>query len=60
MEVPTAEDLREKRRNLGVTQNELAEHAGVSQPLVARIENGDVDPRLSTVTRIVEALEHVE
>ncbi len=57
MEVPTPEDLREKRNELGLTQSELADEAGVSQPLIARIENGDVDPRLSTVTRIVEVFE---
>lgn len=60
MDVPTADDLRERRRDLGLTQSELAERADVSQPLIARIENGDVDPRLSTVTRIVEVLERVE
>ncbi|MDY7081077.1 MAG: CBS domain-containing protein, partial [Halobacteria archaeon] len=48
------------RRELGLTQSQLAERAEVSQPLIARIENGDVDPRLSTVTRIVEVLERAE
>ncbi|AOW80012.1 XRE family transcriptional regulator [Halodesulfurarchaeum formicicum] len=40
-----------------MTQRELADRAEVSQPLIARIEGGDVDPRLSTLRRIVEALE---
>jgi len=60
MNVPTPEDLREKRKELGMTQSELADSAGVSQPLIARIENGDVDPRLSTVTGIVEVFERSE
>jgi len=60
MEIPTPEDLREKRESLGMTQSELADRAGVSQPLIARIENGDVDPRLSTVGRIVEVFETAE
>ena len=60
MEIPTPEDLREKRETLGMTQSELADSAGVSQPLIARIENGDVDPRLSTVSCIVEVFETVE
>jgi predicted transcriptional regulator len=60
MELPTPEDLREKRTELGLTQNELAERADVSQPLIARIEGGDVDPRLSTLRRIVNALEEAE
>ncbi len=60
MEVPTPEDLRERRNDLGLTQTELADRADVSQPLIARIENGDVDPRLSTVTRIVEVFQGFE
>ncbi|MCX2818350.1 CBS domain-containing protein [Haladaptatus sp. F3-133] len=60
MEIPTPEDLKEKRKSLGMTQSELADSAGVSQPLIARIENGDVDPRLSTVSRIVEVFETAE
>ncbi|WP_226012955.1 CBS domain-containing protein [Halomicrobium salinisoli] len=60
MDLPTPEDLRERRTELGLTQSELAERADVSQPLIARIEGGDVDPRLSTLRRIVEALEEAE
>ena len=60
MELPTPEDLRQRRNDLGLTQSELADRAGVSQPLIARIEGGDVDPRLSTLRRIVNALEEAE
>ncbi|WP_435125819.1 CBS domain-containing protein [Halobaculum sp. D14] len=60
MELPTPQDLRERRTSLGLTQSELADDADVSQPLIARIEGGDVDPRLSTLRRIVEALEEAE
>lgn len=60
MELPTPDDLKQKRKELGMTQSELADSAGVSQPLIARIENGDVDPRLSTVSRIVEVFETAE
>lgn len=60
MELPTPEDLRERRNELGLTQSELAERADVSQPLIARIEGGDVDPRLSTLRRIVNALQEAE
>jgi predicted transcriptional regulator len=60
MEIPTPDDLKEKRKELGMTQSKLADRAGVSQPLIARIENGDVDPRLSTVSRIVEVFETAE
>ena len=60
MDLPTPQDLRERRNELGLTQSELAERADVSQPLIARIEGGDVDPRLSTLRRIVTALEEAE
>ncbi|MDG5775068.1 CBS domain-containing protein [Haloarculaceae archaeon H-GB2-1] len=60
MELPTPEDLREWRNEVELTQSDLAERADVSQPLIARIEGGDVDPRLSTLRRIVNALEEAE
>lgn len=60
MELPTPADLRQRRTELGLTQSELADRADVSQPLIARIEGGDVDPRLSTLRRIVTALDDAE
>jgi len=60
MELPTPADLRERRTELGLTQSDLADRADVSQPLIARIEGGDVDPRLSTLRRIVNALQEAE
>lgn len=60
MELPTPHDLRERRNALEMTQAELANRAAVSQPLIARIEGGDVDPRLSTLRRIVQALNEAE
>jgi len=60
MELPTPADLRERRDRLELTQSELADMADVSQPLIARIEGGDVDPRLSTLRSIVNALEEAE
>lgn len=60
MDLPTPADLRKRRTELGLTQSELADQADVSQPLIARIEGGDVDPRLSTLRRIVTALEAAE
>ncbi|GAB6861151.1 CBS domain-containing protein [Haloplanus litoreus] len=60
MDLPTPQDLRERRTSLDLTQSALAEMADVSQPLIARIEGGDVDPRLSTLRRIVAALDEAE
>jgi predicted transcriptional regulator len=60
LELPTPEQLRAKRERLGLTQSELAEAAGVSQSLVARVELEDVDPRYSTLSAIVRALNAAE
>ncbi len=57
---PEIEMIKIKRRRLGLTQKKLAELVGVSQPLIARIESGDFDPKLSLVRRIFEVLEEVE
>jgi len=45
------------RTNRGWTQRDLAERVGVSQPLIARLEAGDRDPRLSTLVAISRALD---
>lgn len=58
--LPTARDIRAHRLRLDLTQEQLADEAGVSQPLIARVENGSVDPRYSTVKAIVEALNRAE
>lgn len=59
-EVPTNEEIKMLRRKLGLTQTELATKAGVSQSLIARIEAGNIDPRLSTTKRIINALKETE
>ncbi|MBN3037281.1 MAG: CBS domain-containing protein [Candidatus Diapherotrites archaeon] len=48
----SGDDLRRLRKRLGFTQAKVARLAGVSQSLVARIEQGSVDPRASTLSRI--------
>jgi predicted transcriptional regulator len=54
--LPSAEEIRKLRKLAGLTQGELAKRAGVSQALIARIESGQVDPRLSTLRKIITAL----
>jgi transcriptional regulator with XRE-family HTH domain len=44
------------RREAGLTQTELAARMGTSQSAVARLENGDLDARLSTLERYAAAL----
>lgn len=45
--------IRFCRLRAGLTQQELARRAGMSQPSLARIEAGRVTPRLDTATRLV-------
>jgi transcriptional regulator with XRE-family HTH domain len=47
--------VREARRRAGLSQRALAARAGVSQPLVARIESGDVDPSFDRLLQLVRA-----
>ncbi|PLJ77738.1 MAG: hypothetical protein B7L53_05155 [Thermofilum sp. NZ13] len=57
MPIPSPEELRPLRLKAGLTQSEVAKRAGVSQSLIARIESGKVNPRVSTLLRIYRALE---
>lgn len=57
--IPTGEELKKLRKESKLTQKKLADLAGVSQSLIARIENNDVDPKTSTLRKILTALESV-
>jgi predicted transcriptional regulator len=50
------EEIKKERKRKGLTQSSLAKKAKVSQALIARIEKQQVDPRLSTLRKIAEAL----
>ena len=56
MQIPTGKDIKKSREDNGLTQSELAERAGVSQPLIALIESNDVDPTIDTLYSVVAAL----
>lgn len=49
--------LKKLRIENELTQRELAQKAGVSQAHIAKIENGKVDPRLSTINKLLSVLE---
>lgn len=44
------------RRERGMTQAQLADAIGVSQPRIAEVEAGDANPRLVTLSKIAHAL----
>jgi predicted transcriptional regulator len=52
----TGDSIKKLRIKAGLTQKKLAMLAGVSQAHIAKIEQGKVDPRLSTVNRILSVL----
>ena len=60
MHIPTPEELRSRRETLGMKQTDLAKRAGISQSMVARIEAGNVDPRISTLNKIIVVLNSAE
>src|SRR5579864_5674600 len=47
--------LRRARRRAGLTQRGLAARTGVAQPTIARIERGLDDPRVRTLSRLLQA-----
>ncbi len=53
---PIAEQLRAWREARGLSQRALAERAKVGYVLVARLELGQTDPRLSTLEKLAAAL----
>lgn len=51
------ERVRLLREEHGLSQRELAERIGSTQPAIARLEAGGVTPSLGTLERIAEALD---
>lgn len=60
MHIPTPGEIRDKRIKLGLTQTDVAMRSNLSQSMVARIEAGTVDPRVSTLKKIVGVLMDAE
>jgi transcriptional regulator with XRE-family HTH domain len=50
-------NLRETRKRLGLTQEELSERSGVQAGEISRIESDKRDPQVSTLERLAIALE---
>ena len=48
--------LRDRRKELKMTQKELAEKIGTARSYIARIEKGETDIQLSSFLRIAHAL----
>jgi transcriptional regulator with XRE-family HTH domain len=50
--------VRNARKQAGLTQAELAERAGVTQSVIARLERGGGNPTFLTLERVLHAAGH--
>ena len=48
--------LVQARKEQGISQRKLEELSGVKQPQIARMENGDANPHLKTLLRVLAPL----
>lgn len=51
-----AANLQRARQAAGLTQAELADKSGVSQPHISALESGTWEPRLATIMQLARAL----
>ena len=49
--------LKKQRTRRALTQAELAERAGVTTATVARVERDEIEPRMTTLRKLAQALE---
>jgi DNA-binding XRE family transcriptional regulator len=54
---PIAAHLRERRYELGLTQQEVAEAAGTSHTAISRLESGTHTPSLATLQKLAAVLD---
>lgn len=52
-----AQAVYDRRTELGLTQNELAERAGLTQAKISRIEGSDTVPTLPLLAKLAQALD---
>jgi transcriptional regulator with XRE-family HTH domain len=55
--VSFAGNLRSRRKELGLSQEQLGARASIQMADISRYESGSRDPRLSTVARLADALD---
>jgi transcriptional regulator with XRE-family HTH domain len=54
--VKIGENLKRERVRALLTQQELAERAGVGYPTISRIENDHAEPHFRTIRKLAKAL----
>ena len=58
--LPDLIDLRRLRKITGITQDELAHRAGISQSMIAKIEAGTLNPSYNVIRKIYNILYSIE
>ena len=58
--LPSIKEIVKQRKILGLTQKRLAKLAGVSQSLIAKLENGQIDPSYTKVKAMFDILVALE
>jgi predicted transcriptional regulator len=53
-------EIKAVRKRLGITQQELAKLAGVSQSLITKVESGKLDPTYTKAKNVFDALRQLE
>ncbi|MDO5458869.1 MAG: helix-turn-helix transcriptional regulator, partial [Eubacteriales bacterium] len=54
--VALMKQLVEARRSQGITQKQLEQLSGVSQPVIARMESGSTSPQIGTLIKVLRPL----
>ena len=54
--IGVSQAIRSRRKELGLTQDELGNRAGLAAKHVSRIENGTHEPKVSTLLALISAL----
>ena len=49
-------ELIRARQERGITQKQLEEMSGITQPVIARLERGTTSPNISTLTKLLAPL----
>ena len=57
MILPDIKEIKNRRENLGLTQQELAKKIGKSRITITRIETGKLDPKYSIAKQLFETLD---
>mgnify|MGYP000654317967 FL=1 len=56
MNDPISTKIKERRKQLGITQHDLAELSGTSEKTVRDLEKGNANPRLQTLIAVLAVL----